>query len=244
MTRERVAVLEGIGFVWRVPRSGGVKPDPDRWRKYYDELKTYKKKHGHCKVPQRYAENPRLGVWVHMQRVNYKYRKEGDERSSMNEARIKELEEIGFVWQEENAKFKPDDTTWMQRYEDLRKFKMKHGHCRVPRGFAENPSLGNWVSSQRMHFKKYKEGKKSTITENRVRALEQIGFQWKKKNAKKRQQEQPSTAAEEEQENEENPLTNEAVGNENDATMFAGAENDANETAQILLDLRSGRAAV
>ena len=176
MTSERIRRLEDIEFVWKVPRSGGVKPDDLRWKKYYEELNFFKKLHGHCRVPQRYLANPKLGVWVHMQRVNYKYRSEGDMRSSMNEDRIQSLEQIGFIWQEDNAKFKPDDEAWLEKYEELKKFKRLFGHCRVPRGYQENPSLGNWVSSQRMHFKKFKEGKKSCMTTFRLKLLEDIGL--------------------------------------------------------------------
>jgi len=56
-------------------------------------------------VPSRYPENPELGVWVGTQRTNYRLylkAKESGEQSSgasaMNEERIQQLEELGFVW--------------------------------------------------------------------------------------------------------------------------------------------------
>ena len=55
-------------------------------------------KYGHNKVPQKYYPNPPLGRWVQKQRWEYKKRMDGDEEHSLNDERLKLLEDIGFVW--------------------------------------------------------------------------------------------------------------------------------------------------
>ena len=59
----------------------------------------------HCLVPSRYTPNPELGVWVGTQRTQYRLHKRAKETgitvngaTAMNEERIRELEELGFVW--------------------------------------------------------------------------------------------------------------------------------------------------
>ena len=41
------------------------------------------------------------------------------------------------------------DTVWDKKYEELKEFRCRVGHCNVPRGFNDNPSLGAWVHIQR-----------------------------------------------------------------------------------------------
>ena len=50
-----------------------------------------------AEVPQKYAPNHSLGIWVNKQRMEYKKFKES-KISSMTEWKIKELEEVGFVF--------------------------------------------------------------------------------------------------------------------------------------------------
>jgi hypothetical protein len=46
----------------------------------------------------------------------------------------------------------------------------------VPQRYQANPSLGTWVHTQRRQYKLMKEGKKTSITLEKVRALQSIGF--------------------------------------------------------------------
>ena len=58
MTSTRIDQLEQLGFQWSVrPNSAEI------WTQRLGELKDYKKLHGDCLVPQRYASNPQLGTW-------------------------------------------------------------------------------------------------------------------------------------------------------------------------------------
>mmetsp|Transcript_5893 Transcript_5893/g.7225 ORF Transcript_5893/g.7225 Transcript_5893/m.7225 type:complete len:184 (+) Transcript_5893:43-594(+) len=58
---------------------------------------------------------------------------------------------------------------WGVRYEELASYVEEFSHARVPTRFAENLSLGNWVSTQRSYYKKFHEGNKScSITKDRL----------------------------------------------------------------------------
>ena len=92
--------------------------------------------------------------------------------SSMTPDRARALEALGFVW------FQRDLVDWYSRLEDLKQYKQQYGDCLVPNKYAENPPLGTWVMHQRAQYRKLREGKPSPMTEERVEALESIGFVW------------------------------------------------------------------
>jgi hypothetical protein len=67
---------------------------------------------------------------------------------------------------------------WNEKYEDLCAFRHHNGHCHVPHTYEDNPPLAQWVKRQRYQCKLKMEGKRSTLTDDRVKTLDQIGFIW------------------------------------------------------------------
>lgn len=67
---------------------------------------------------------------------------------------------------------------WSEKFEDLCEFRRQYGHCHVPHTFTDNAPLAQWVKRQRYQFKLKLEGKRSTLSDERVRLLNQIGFIW------------------------------------------------------------------
>jgi len=70
---------------------------------------------------------------------------------------------------------------WDAKFNELRQFKGVNGHTNVPRRSMKNPSLnglGEWVHFQRRQFRNLRDGKKSTMTIIRKKALDQLGFEW------------------------------------------------------------------
>jgi hypothetical protein len=67
---------------------------------------------------------------------------------------------------------------WTGKFEELLVFRLKHGHCLVPYVFTENSSLAEWVKRQRHQYKLKNEGKHSALSQDRIEALEAIGFVW------------------------------------------------------------------
>lgn len=165
MSDPRIRALEEIGFKW----SAAV--DDVAWYEKYEELKQFRSREGHCNVPQRYSKNKSLGLWVNAQRKKYNHMKQG-KKSNITEPRIRALEEIGFKW------IVNEDASWCKKYDDLKQFKRREGHCNVPACYIENKSLGYWVSRQRLQYKYMRQGKISNMTKSRIRALEDIGFEW------------------------------------------------------------------
>jgi len=67
---------------------------------------------------------------------------------------------------------------WSIKYEELCDYRRRFGNCLVHYTFKENLPLARWVKRQRYQYKLMMEGKSSTMTEERVKALDTIGFIW------------------------------------------------------------------
>jgi hypothetical protein len=67
---------------------------------------------------------------------------------------------------------------WNERFQDLCQFRQEYGYCCVPSHWPKNPPLAQWVKRQRYQYKIKNEGQHSTMTEDREKLLEQLGFVW------------------------------------------------------------------
>jgi len=162
ITPERVAALNELEFAWNAQEAA--------WARHYSDLRAYKVKFGDCLVPLSYTDRPQLGLWVKEQRRHYMLLVQG-RKSHMTQARIAQLESVGFVWDSHEA-------TWWDRFNDLKAYQAVHGNCMVPTKYQPNPRLGTWVHHQRRQYRKLKHGKTSHMTHERMEALESIGFCW------------------------------------------------------------------
>jgi hypothetical protein len=81
LDEERIARLDAIGFTWDLRR--------EIWEAMFAALEEYRHATGHCDVPQAYADNPKLGNWVMMQRAGYK-------AGRLDGEQIERLQAIGF----------------------------------------------------------------------------------------------------------------------------------------------------
>jgi Helicase associated domain len=80
---------------------------------------------------------------------------------------------------EEGRRFRPYQAgQWAEKFDELCQYRSVNGHCLVPHTYGENLSLARWVKRQRYQYKLMLEGKQSTMTPERVTALEDIGFVW------------------------------------------------------------------
>ena len=102
MTAERAARLTALGLVWDPPNIGGT-PKEAEWEAHLARLAAYKAAHGDCNVPMRWAEDPRLGKWVNMQRVRKRRLDRGEPSEGMTAARAVKLDVLGFKWNPRNA---------------------------------------------------------------------------------------------------------------------------------------------
>jgi len=87
------------------------------------------------------------------------------------------------------AKRKRHFPNWNDKYEELKQFREKHGHTRVPRrnhNYRYAAQLERWIRSQREMMKKLNRGEKSTLTPERIEMLDALGFVWDASNSKKK----------------------------------------------------------
>ena len=90
LPKERVQLLDKIGFDWNPPMSPPPRKNTDGdWLLRYEELGKYKEEHGHTNVPQDWATG--LGRWVSTQRQS---RKNG----KLSKERVRLLDAIGIEW--------------------------------------------------------------------------------------------------------------------------------------------------
>lgn len=124
-------------------------------------------------MPQKYPENPQLGIWVNKQRMERKAKEEG-RKNSLTDAKLQALEEVGFMWAKRKGQ-----PSWDARYQELRDYHRRFGHVDVPTKYKPNPALGRWVSTQRSQYKLWINREESQMTQDRVEKLQQLGFKWR-----------------------------------------------------------------
>jgi hypothetical protein len=149
---DRIRRLKELGFIWDRYEA--------KWDEMYIKLQLFKAVHNHCDVRKEDHDNRQLSTWVN---TNRRARKYGSTRLTLEQ--IRKLDEIGFTWN-------PFDVAWEEMYETLKIFREKNGHCRVPAIYLKEPQLGRWVRKQRGNRKDDK------LSEERIRRLEEIGFEW------------------------------------------------------------------
>ena len=151
-----------------------------------ENLKCFRKETGHCNVPVDHPKYPKLGLWIKEQRRHYTLMKQG-KPSHLTSKRINALNSVGFCYDTHETSFK-------KRLSELADFKKENGHCNVHTN-AVNRKLGTWVHHQRRQYKLFKEGQPCHITEERIRALDALGFVWCPRDTKRSSSEQDDDSA-------------------------------------------------
>ncbi|WP_333821450.1 helicase associated domain-containing protein [Ohtaekwangia sp.] len=122
--------LDAIGFLW--DRTGYYWDA--RWEKMYEQLVIFKKKFGHCDVPQSYTENRPLASWVNGQRTK-----------KLPANKRKKLEALGFSWAHQIGQKR-----WLDRLKEYTDLKKKNKHTSIP---VHTP-LYSWLYQQRKNYSK------------------------------------------------------------------------------------------
>jgi uncharacterized protein YbgA (DUF1722 family) len=82
---DRKELLDEIGFVWKNEEL------ESQWNQQHEKLVEFKRKNGHCMVPQSYEQDKSLGEWVSKQRKVHN-------KNKMRPDRKERLDQIGFAW--------------------------------------------------------------------------------------------------------------------------------------------------
>ncbi len=149
MPSERRQRLDALNFVWNKFATS--------WEEGFRYLQLFHQREGHCRVPTSYREQGfRLGQWVGVQRAT---------QDKLLPERRQRLDALGFVWDSRA-------TLWEEGFRSLEIFRLREGHCRVPKNHREQDfRLGQWVGVQR-------QTQDTMLPERRAR-LDALGFVWK-----------------------------------------------------------------
>lgn len=98
MTVDRLKMLNSIGFIFDASMIKGSGQRKEKaWLEMFDQLKEYKRIHGHCNVSQKLKPHIQLGRWVYRQRRDYVTYK-NNKPSALTPLRFERLENLGFQW--------------------------------------------------------------------------------------------------------------------------------------------------
>ena len=168
LTQDRIDELEALGFVWNTQRTQKQNED---WDRRFQQLEEYKEKHGDCLVPHGYSEDPSFAEWIHRQRTTYVALKKSKKPNPLIQERMDRLAAIDF-------NFTVHSDKWMEHYLLLKKYREDNGDCKVPTHFKDVPKLGRWVHTQRHQRKLQQKGEQSCMTDERVKLLDDLDFDW------------------------------------------------------------------
>ena len=87
----------------------------------------------------------------------------------MTEERIHLLDSEDFIWD-------PFEYNWQMKYEELCEWIAFNGHGGIRRGKQNYSPLQGWAEHQRQLYKKYRNGEKTSLTEERIEKLNAVGF--------------------------------------------------------------------
>ncbi len=158
--------FDALGFDWK------LNPHRARWMYFYEELKNFQKAHGHCNVPHRHQEQPRLGAWVSRQR---------SAKDKLKPWQLKLLHESGFEFSDDLETHRLHE--WEKNLEKLREYHQKQGNSQVPSTYKDK-KLARWVINQRSLEDSLSEYQKQKLSEVAFLYKEQMAdlrdTQWKR----------------------------------------------------------------
>jgi hypothetical protein len=177
---EHVVALTSLGVTMTFSRSRH-KTLPEK----VDDYVAFVNKHG--RQPHQHSKDDdegRLGRLAIAWRQMYKKAEQGITKHPklghcvIPQEQIDALTEVGFRWKSKAFKTprKLDNASWDEKFERLRSYKEKHGHCEPP---IRHPTLGSFVFEQRRQYKYMNAGLKSNLTLERFRKLSELGFRFK-----------------------------------------------------------------
>ncbi len=155
LSLERIQKLDELGFVWNVLDFN--------WNQGYQSLKQYVIDNKDALVNSSYkVDGFKLGQWASIQRKE-------KSKDRLSPERIQKLDELGFVW-------KNEEYAWNKGYQHLEQYVKDNGDALVPyRCKIDEYALGSWVGAQR------KAKVKNILSSKRIQKLDELGFVWKVK---------------------------------------------------------------
>jgi hypothetical protein len=144
-TPERIRQLDEMGFAWN--------PLEERWLVRFMELKAFRKKFGHCRVPAEDEEHHQLWKWLYFQKT---------QKKMMSAKRRKLLDALGVDWSIEK-RISPNN-----RMRQLEAFYRKHGHCNAT--LLNDKRLAFWLGCLRR--------RRHRLSAETITKLEAMNIDW------------------------------------------------------------------
>ena len=136
---------------------------------HYNDLLTFKDKHGHINV----VDDRSLLSWINKQKPKCRaYLENPDQTSGLTQEQFELLYDLGLNFELKN-KGPRGDELWEHYHHQLKQYDDEHGNVHV--GEKANPKLYAWISAQRRAYRVRMEGGRSTLTDDRLKALEKLG---------------------------------------------------------------------
>ena len=159
LSEARSSALEKLGFSWSSPSDVNDPVAELDWEEMCSRFANYRTQHGDGQVPKKYKLDPALGGWVAAVRRC---------RNSLGDARVAQLDEIGFEW----VSTRQCGSAFMQTFREVREFYDAYGHTDVASVLGDGHDLARWCDAQRAA------GRKGLLAEKRVAYLDGIRFDW------------------------------------------------------------------
>jgi len=139
------------------------------WMISYEELQRFQEKYGHCHATN--DVDPKMAKFVREQRHEYRFLMQGKE-SKMIPDKIDKLQALGFDFQYE-ALAQAEKEEWDAL---LREFRVYQKSADTTQQMKQSPQLREWSHTQRTQFQNLQDGKRSTLTPDRIQKLNDAGF--------------------------------------------------------------------
>jgi hypothetical protein len=159
LDERQLTLLDSIKY--RDANLAGVhERDEEVWRTKCEELERFASETGGIK-----SLPVHLRSWVYRQKCKFN-------KHTLDPNKQQLLEAIGVDlsgYKERSSgdvRTKKNNNFWHQNFAKLEQYRNVHGHCNVPYRFANDPSLGAWVSNQRKRYIRVKEKGKGKEAED------------------------------------------------------------------------------
>lgn len=159
LTENQINKLDSIHMIWE-------DYNDLNWSKHYHAAKQYYKEHGNLEVPSRYvnADGISLGRWISSVRRWYN---SGAHKKYLQNDRVKQLEDIGMIW---NAM----DNSWKQNFKLAEQYYREHRNLDVPSNYKtkDGTHLGSWLGRQKQLHRT------NSLSNDQIKKLNSIGMDW------------------------------------------------------------------
>ena len=155
------------------------------WNDYYRKLVEYRDREGNVEfkrigdncnnvaynaLPTEEArkEYRHLSGWLGRQRTARR-------KGTLEPIQLFLLNRVGVNWTPPQG---PGPEKWFAHLERLKEYRRINGDTNVPRGYLPDKKLAVWVRTQVAHYRNANAGRKPALSADRIRLLEEIGFDW------------------------------------------------------------------